>query len=547
MSQPLTGTMHTELRHGPAVYVQPPSVPELIRLENITKTYHLGDVQVPVLKGVSLVIRRGEMVALMGASGSGKTTLMNILGCLDRPSSGRFWLDGQEMSQLTPDQRAVVRIMKLGFVFQSFNLLPRTSALQNVVMPLDYALPRPTHHESHQRADELLEQLGLAERSDHEPSQMSGGQQQRVAIARALVNRPALILADEPTGNLDSRTGDEILRMFQRLNAQGITIVLVTHDLKVARYAHRMIRIVDGLIAAEKSNVRRERKQRPDKNVDGTRRVPESRARRVRPALPHDPAALPEQEPSAAHQPPPQDTSPPQTAVTLSQREAGPRRKSLGHFLPPIVHTAFGNLRRNKTRSALTALGVIIGVGAVIAMTEIGEGSRSAIDKTIASMGAYKIPIFPSAAKNAGVSQGAGTVQTLRPSNVDEILRQCPAVSEVVPMVWARAQVVYGRKNWVPQSLTGTGPRYLAIRDWEDIEEGDNFTEDNVRKMSAVCLVGQTVRRELFEDQSPIGATIRIRNVPFRVVGLLSAAGRTCRARTRTTRSSPLGRRSSTA
>ena len=194
---------------------------ELIRLEDITKTYHLGEVNVPVLKGISLTIHRGEMVALMGASGSGKTTLMNILGCLDRPSSGKFWLDGQEMSQLTSNQRALVRTAKLGFVFQSFNLLPRTSATQNVVMPLDYSPDRHSRAVSHRRAEFLLERVGLGDRLDHEPSQMSGGQMQRVAIARALVNRPALVLADEPTGNLDSHTSVEILRMFQSSTPRG--------------------------------------------------------------------------------------------------------------------------------------------------------------------------------------------------------------------------------------------------------------------------------------------------------------------------------------
>ena len=226
---------------------------ELLRLENITKTYHLGAIDVPVLRGVSLSIARGEMVALMGVSGSGKTTLMNILGCLDRPSSGRYWFDGQEMSDLTPNQRALVRTAKLGFVFQSFNLLPRTSATQNVIMPLSYAPRHSGSGESRRRAQSLLELVGLADRSDHEPSQMSGGQQQRVAIARALVNHPALLLADEPTGNLDSHTSVEILRMFQQLNAEGITVVLVTHDAKVAAYAHRTIRIADGLIEADET------------------------------------------------------------------------------------------------------------------------------------------------------------------------------------------------------------------------------------------------------------------------------------------------------
>src|SRR5262249_4713394 len=186
---------------------------------------------------------------LMGASGSGKTTLMNLLGCLDRPTSGQYWLEGEEISRLSSDGRALVRNKKIGFVFQSFNLLPRTSALDNVTMPLSYTAQNLSEREGRQRARAVLERVGLGDRLDHEPSQLSGGQQQRVAIARALVNQPPLLLADEPTGNLDSRTSEEILRMFQQLNAeQGITIILVTHDAGVANHAQRVIRIRDGLI-----------------------------------------------------------------------------------------------------------------------------------------------------------------------------------------------------------------------------------------------------------------------------------------------------------
>ena len=223
---------------------------ELIKLDDIRKTYYLGEIDVPVLKGVSLSIDRGEMVALMGASGSGKTTLMNILGCLDRPTSGHYWLDGQEVSRLSSDQRAMIRNQKIGFVFQSFNLLARTSALDNVMMPLTYTASTMPDREARKRAVQVLERVGLGERMDHHPSQLSGGQQQRVAIARALVNNPPLLFADEPTGNLDSKTSKEILRMFQRLSDEdGITVVLVTHDAGVAHYAKRVIRISDGLIA----------------------------------------------------------------------------------------------------------------------------------------------------------------------------------------------------------------------------------------------------------------------------------------------------------
>ena len=222
---------------------------ELIELKNIYKTYYMGDIDVPVLKGITLSISKGEFVALMGASGSGKSTLMNILGCLDHPTSGEYWLEQREISKVSADERANLRNHKIGFVFQNFNLLARTSALENVMMPLSYTREHLSDKEVKRRAEELLNRVGLGDRMHHEPSELSGGQQQRVAVARSLINRPSVLFADEPTGNLDSKTSEEVLAMFKQLNVEeSITVIIVTHDPNVARHTQRQIHIHDGLI-----------------------------------------------------------------------------------------------------------------------------------------------------------------------------------------------------------------------------------------------------------------------------------------------------------
>ena len=245
----------------------------LVRLVDVHKVYRTGEMEVPAVRGVSLEIKRGEFVALMGASGSGKSTLMNILGCLDRPSSGHYFLDDADVSGLSRDQLAKIRNRKLGFVFQSFNLLARTSARENAELPLIYSAHHLSHAQLRERADRVLASLGLSGREDHFPSQLSGGQQQRVAIARALINDPEVLLADEPTGNLDSRTSIEIMAIFQQLNERGITVIMVTHEQDIAAYAMRNVIMRDGMIrddhlVTQRTDAKVEFNQRSNRGVE---------------------------------------------------------------------------------------------------------------------------------------------------------------------------------------------------------------------------------------------------------------------------------------
>ena len=331
--------------------------------------------------------------------------------------------------------------------------------------------------------------MGLTDRIHHVPSQMSGGQQQRVAIGRALVNRPTLLLADEPTGNLDSHTSIEILKMFQQLHADGITVVLVTHDPNVAAYADRVIRIADGVIEGDERN------------------RPASSAQEV--------TAM-----NVADLPPPE-----QVATVRAAVAAAPRRRIPAVRLPATWRTALSAMRRNKMRSGLSALGVIIAVAAVIAMTEIGQGSKATLQKSIASMGANTLMVFSGSTSTGGVSLGTGTALTLTPEDANEIARQCPAVLDVAPSVRARAQIVYRNRNWVPDQITGTTPSYLVVRDWQNMALGEMFSNRDVRNGNKVCVIGDTIRKNLFPNVSPIGKEIRVNNVSFEVVGVLRRKG----------------------
>ncbi len=345
----------------------------VIEIADLHKVFHLGEIEVRALRGVSFTVKRGEMVAIMGASGSGKSTLMNILGCLDRPTSGHYTLEGVDVASLSEEELAAIRSRRIGFVFQSFNLLSRTTALENVELPLFYSA---WTREGERRAAELLEMVGLHGREQNNPNQLSGGQQQRVAIARALVNDPAILLADEPTGNLDSENSAEIMDIIRRLNHEhGLTVVLVTHDPSIAAYADRTVTFRDGLIISD------ERK----------------------PAV--QPAAVAIEAPAAAIAA--------AGAPTVSAADATAPANETWTFAAMSIRAAARALRRNKMRAALTMLGIFIGVAAVIAMVAVGDGARAQVEAQIQSLGTNLLVVLPGATTANGVRAGFGSTSTL--------------------------------------------------------------------------------------------------------------------------------------
>jgi macrolide transport system ATP-binding/permease protein len=443
----------------------------MLELRNIQKKYRMGDNIVAALRGISLTIDDGDFVAIMGPSGSGKSTLMHILGLLDVPDEGNYLIHGAECAKLGEDELAVLRRKVIGFIFQQFNLLPRMTALENVSLPLLYSEGKLDLD----RARELLKRVRLENRADHHSNEMSGGQQQRVAVARALINRPIMILADEPTGNLDSISEKEVMGILRELNESGITVVIVTHEEEIGRQAKRLIRMRDGAVVS-------------DERIAVANRVAAGSPRRRSSADAGDPGG------SAFG-------------------------NALEHFRQGIR-----TLAANKVRTALSMLGILIGVGAVVTMIALGRGAQKAIQEQLASLGSNLLVLRSGASRGMGGAMvQAGAATRLNFEDAQAIKDQVPFVRESAPSVNGRGQVTYLNRNW-NTSVTGVSPSYARIHaDMPPV--GRFFTDDDNRRRMRVAVVGASIVRELFGGQNPIGEIIKINKVSFQVIGVLPEKG----------------------
>ncbi len=454
----------------------------LIELDGIRKTYSTGEVLVEALRGVSLKLYAGEFVAIMGASGSGKSTLMNVLGCLDRPTAGEYRFAGQNVATLDRDELARLRREAFGFVFQSYNLIGTSTATENVEIPATYAGIAPRDRRT--RAEKLLTTLGLDTRLGHRPNQLSGGQQQRVSIARALMNGGQVILADEPTGALDSRSGAEVMGLLRDLAKRGHTVILITHDREVAANADRIIEIKDGEIVADSGPA--PASQRQSGGI-----VPASGTVVAAPWL------------DAAHQ--------------TKSHAASPLTDGI-----ESLFMALRSLKANLFRTILTLLGIVIGVGSVIAMLAVGEGAKQQVVDRIGRMGSNLLVVRAGTPNQRG--PGSGTANLVL-ADV-EALKTVPNVLAAVPETNGNVTVRNGNRD-VQTQVTATSTEYPLTRDWP-VATGIFFSEDDQRSYAAVAVLGQTVVRNLFpEGTEPIGRYVLLNNVPFLVIGVMSSKGAT--------------------
>ncbi|RVH76208.1 MacB family efflux pump subunit [Sinorhizobium meliloti] len=438
----------------------------LISLQDVSKTYFNGDIAVEVLHHISLDIEAGEFVAIIGQSGSGKSTLMNILGCLDQPTSGSYFIEGENVSGFDSDELAALRRRTFGFIFQSYNLIPTASARENVEVPAVYA--GVSARDRHDRAEALLQSLKLGERIDHRPNQLSGGQQQRVSIARALMNGGRVILADEPTGALDSQSGDEVMRLLRDMNENGHTVIVITHSREVAAQADRLIEISDGHIVADRSKKRRSNRD---------------------------------------------------AAVGLAQRT----REGIAAIadVSEAVKMALRALRANLFRTILTLLGIVIGVGSVVAMLAIGTGAQNSVLDRISSMGSDLLVVRPSMANFRG--SAGGTNVTLVPADADAIT-ELANVAFAVPEMTSTVTLRRGNIDY-QTTANGTVPQFTEAKSWK-IGRGEFINRNDMETYAPVAVLGETVVKTLFpEGSDPIGQYVLVNKIPFQVIGVMSGMG----------------------
>ncbi len=437
----------------------------LISLKDISKAYANGGVAVNVLHDISLDIEAGEFVAIIGQSGSGKSTLMNIIGCLDQPTSGEYRIDGELVSGFDLDELAALRRRTFGFVFQSYNLIPTSSARENVEVPAIYA-GMPAAERQH-RAEALLQSLKLGDRLDHRPTQLSGGQQQRVSIARALMNGGRVILADEPTGALDSQSGEEVMALLRKMHQDGHTVILITHSREVAEAADRLIEIRDGRIISDRT---RKPRQQPEKVASG-----------------------------------------------LSVLDSGSAAIT---DVSEAVRMALRALRANLFRTILTLLGIVIGVGSVVAMLAIGTGAQKSVLDRISSMGSDLLLVRPSMANFRG---GGSMPVTLVPADADAI-RELPNVAFAVPEMTSTVTVRYGNIDY-QTTANGTVPEFPEAKSWS-VGSGEFINADDMNGYGPVTVLGRTVVKTLFPDgRNPLGEYVLVNKIPFQVIGVMSEKG----------------------